>query len=130
MPPRELAPILGIGSLTHHILLCDGPACCEARVGRLAWGQLKRDAARLNLGTECRVFVTRCDCLKLCDRGPIAVVYPEGVWYEKAEAPVIRRLIEEHVLAGRPVAEHAVAQDDLCRSKRDSVTDETAAPHA
>ena len=114
VPPAELAPRLGIGRLTHHVLLCDGPACCEAREGQLAWGQLKRDAARVNATVADRqVFVTRCDCLKLCDRGPIAVVYPDGVWYERASTDVIRRLIEEHVLGGEPVKDHAFAFDPL-----------------
>ncbi len=115
-PPRELAPKLGIGRLTHHVLFCDGPACCDARAGRIAWGQLKRDAARVTLSGEANVLVTRCDCLKMCDRGPIAVVYPEGVWYELADADLIRRMIEEHVLQGRPVEEHVFVRDKLGRS--------------
>ena len=113
-PPAELAPRLGIGRLTHHVLLCDGPSCCEEREGHLAWGQLKRDASRVNATlVDRQVFVTRCDCLKLCDRGPIVVVYPDGVWYERAGADVIRRLIEEHVLGGKPVADHTFAVDAL-----------------
>ncbi|MEM1011659.1 MAG: (2Fe-2S) ferredoxin domain-containing protein [Planctomycetota bacterium] len=114
-PPKELAPKFGVGKLTHHVFLCDGPACCDSELGKKAWGQLKRLAGQVNLDEEqdASLFVTRCSCLKFCDRGPIAVVYPDGTWYELADADVITRLIEEHVLGGKPVEEFRFATDDL-----------------
>ncbi len=106
---------MGIGRLKHHVLLCAGAACCDAKVGARAWGTLKRTTAALELRGDCKVFATKCECLKMCDRGPIAVVYPEGIWYERVDAKTMERIIDEHVVGGEPVEEHVFARDSLGR---------------
>ncbi len=59
------------------------------------------------------VYRTKAACLGLCNEGPIAVVYPEGVWYHKVDAKAARAICEEHLRHGRPVASHVMATDDL-----------------
>ena len=116
-PPAEVAARLGVGRVARHVLLCGGPSCCDSAAGARTWGTIKRELARHGLGGYEQpgpaVLRTKCDCLRICARGPIVVVYPEGVWYEHVDEAAARRIIEEHVLGGRIVEELAFAVDPL-----------------
>lgn len=108
---RKTAEALGIGSLRRHIFLCadqTNPKCCSREEGLRAWEYLKN-----RLKSEPGIFRTRANCLRLCERGPIAVVYPEGVWYHSVTAEVLERIVEEHLLNGRVVEEYVIARDPL-----------------
>jgi (2Fe-2S) ferredoxin len=115
VPPEELAPRLGIGRLSRHILVCCGPACCDAAQGARTWGAIKRRIAVHNAADPegPTIYRTRCDCLGLCDSGPIAVVYPEGTWYARLTPASGCRVVEEHLVEGRPVGELSFATDPL-----------------
>ena len=116
-PPERVAEALGVGKLGGHLLVCCGPACCAADRGARTWGAVKRGCARLNLDRRevggPAVYRTKCECLRLCAEGPIAVVYPDGVWYKNVTPDVAERIVAEHLGEGRVVAEHAFARDDL-----------------
>ena len=84
----HVAANLGIGGIRRHILLCADqtkPKCCDKEAGIASWDYLKKRLAELNLmqGPEC-VFRTKANCLRVCEHGPIAVVYPDGTWYHSA----------------------------------------------
>lgn len=105
------AAALGIGSLRRHIFLCAGqtePKCCSREEGLRAWEFLKK-----RLRTEPGIFRTRANCLRLCEQGPIAVVYPEGVWYRGATAGILSRIVEQHLIGGKPVDEFVICRDPL-----------------
>ncbi len=132
---ETIADALSIGNVERHIFLCaqqSTPRCSTSEESAEVWRHLKRRLKELDLNTPPprwqgdfgvdpepvprgagRVLRTKVDCLRVCEQGPIAVVYPDGVWYHSVTVPVMERIITEHLVGGRVVEEYVFARGPL-----------------
>jgi (2Fe-2S) ferredoxin len=113
---EKIADQIGVPVARRHIFLCcdqTTPKCCEKEHGLAAWHYLTRRLKELGLTDQGGILRTKANCLRICQGGPIAVVYPEGAWYGRCDPPVIERIIREHLVSGHVVEEFLITAHPL-----------------
>ena len=120
---------LGVNQIQRHLFLCADqtkPKCCDKDLSIQAFNYLKQRLQDLGIDRPTQantpeqpspcVFRTKANCLRICQQGPILVIYPDGIWYHSATPAVIEQIIQSHLLNNQPLQDYVFLVHPLSNS--------------
>ena len=106
--------------ISHHLLLCATPTkgkCCDPVDGSASWDALKRLVRELDLENPARpqgiVLRSKVDCLRVCEQGPVLLIWPDGCWYGAVTPERIPRILRQHIIEGQPIDDWLIQRSTM-----------------
>lgn len=103
---------------SKHILFCVGGSCGNTEESLKLFDYLRNQLKALGLDSgEGRIMRSKSTCLGVCGGGPVAVVYPEAIWYGSLDQAKIDRIIQEHLIEGIPAKDLILPLERVKKTK-------------
>ncbi len=107
-----------IQAYDRYVLVCVGDRCAGEGGGQAFYDELKAKLKQVSAdNVSIKLKRSRVTCFGVCKAGPLLSVQPDGVWYYDIDSEKLDRIIEEHLIAGRPVTEWVFHQSPTCHAK-------------
>ena len=110
--------------VNKHLLLCATPTkqkCFKGNEGQKTWECLKKTLKKFENDPSTKnvhILRSKADCLRVCKNGPILLIWPDGIWYEKVSPEKISEIFTSHIINGKPIEKWIFKKTPFLNSPR------------